>query len=271
MAFRLKRSESLQQAVRRIAREQWDTALRDIEGSAESPETAVHETRKRCKKVRGLLRLVRPGFEGAYRRENAAARDIARRLALVRDIAALQECAAGLAECVSDEEEKRALSALKAILDARAAEAADPDEQRRRLAEAREAILDARERAAAWTLDSDGPEVALAGFRKLYSQARAAMKSARAQTDAERLHEWRKRAKYHWHHLRLLRRLWLPVVEREAEQADELSERLGGARDLERLEAALRQSWRQGARLFAEKPKPRTRRMAAYWKAWQSL
>ena len=45
----------------------------------------VHDVRKRCKKVRGLLRLVRPGLGPDYRRANADVRDAARELSSLRD------------------------------------------------------------------------------------------------------------------------------------------------------------------------------------------
>ncbi len=45
----------------------------------------VHAFRKRCKKIRALLRLVRPSLGSRFRVENDRYRDMARRVAAVRD------------------------------------------------------------------------------------------------------------------------------------------------------------------------------------------
>jgi CHAD domain-containing protein len=63
MAYRLKRDDrSVQEGVRRIAREQIARMLRVIDSASVDTEKAVHDLRKSCKKVRGLLRLVMPAF-----------------------------------------------------------------------------------------------------------------------------------------------------------------------------------------------------------------
>src|SRR5215475_2007881 len=46
----------------------------------------IHSIRKRCKKLRGLLRLVRPSLGDTYERENAYFRDVARALSPLRDV-----------------------------------------------------------------------------------------------------------------------------------------------------------------------------------------
>ncbi|RYH09528.1 MAG: CHAD domain-containing protein, partial [Alphaproteobacteria bacterium] len=46
----------------RIAREQIGKAVAIAEDSAETPARRVHEARRRAKKLRALLRLVRPYF-----------------------------------------------------------------------------------------------------------------------------------------------------------------------------------------------------------------
>ena len=93
-SFRLP-DPSLTDGVRRIARSQIETAVAEIDDETLGPVTTVHQLRKRCKKVRGLVRLVRPGFK-AYGDENAAFRDLSRGLADLRDAGALLETVAAL-------------------------------------------------------------------------------------------------------------------------------------------------------------------------------
>ena len=77
MAYRIRtKDDDVEQAVRRIACEQIDRALAEIDDDGLDFARKVHQVRKRCKKLRGLVRLVRPALD-AYGRENAAFRDAA--------------------------------------------------------------------------------------------------------------------------------------------------------------------------------------------------
>ena len=79
MSYRFDVDESAAAAVRRIADEQLGAARASL-ASAGGGDTAsaVHDCRKRCKKLRGLVRLVRPALGKQYKAVNAALRDAAR-------------------------------------------------------------------------------------------------------------------------------------------------------------------------------------------------
>src|SRR4051812_47783318 len=92
-AYRLEPGEALTGEVRRAALGQLEIAREDLRNASgnELPH-AVHETRKRLKRLRALLRLVRPAIgEGVYARVNAAFRDTAKRLAAARDAKVLAD------------------------------------------------------------------------------------------------------------------------------------------------------------------------------------
>src|SRR5262249_59732979 len=80
MSFQLRPGEPLRKTTRRIVRKQIDAALEELTGANKGPrDEAVHEARKSLKRVRAVLRLVRPVIgEKAYRRENTCFRDAAR-------------------------------------------------------------------------------------------------------------------------------------------------------------------------------------------------
>jgi hypothetical protein len=110
----------------------------------------------------------------------------------------------------------------------------------------------------------------------------------------ELLHEWRKRAKDLWYHLRILRGAWPALLGETADEAHRLTELLGDHHDLTVLaeDAARRPGLlgkaeprvqsliarRQGelledavvlgSRLYAEKPDAFGARLRAYWEAW---
>jgi hypothetical protein len=76
--------------VKRIAREQLQAAVDALRGeSGVSREEAVHEARKRIKKVRALLAIGRGGPGQAYTEQIAPVRDAGRKVSQLRDEAAL--------------------------------------------------------------------------------------------------------------------------------------------------------------------------------------
>ena len=86
MSYRL-RKKSLARQVRRVAREELEGTLKELlTVNDQARSTAVHEARKHLKKVRALIRLLRPATgEAFYKDENAAMRKAAQRMSSIRD------------------------------------------------------------------------------------------------------------------------------------------------------------------------------------------
>ena len=81
MPFRVQPDESASAAVRRIAREQLGKIRDGVGVPPQERDEAVHDARKRFKKLRALLKLVRDEVpRKTYRRENTWFRDTARPL-----------------------------------------------------------------------------------------------------------------------------------------------------------------------------------------------
>ena len=97
MAYRFRRKDrSVEHALRRIAREQVDKAVSSIDDEEDQAAT-IHDVRRRCKKLRGLIRLVGLSFE-AYRDENADFREIGKLLGGLREARVLKDTFDLLAE-----------------------------------------------------------------------------------------------------------------------------------------------------------------------------
>ncbi|WP_158238393.1 MULTISPECIES: CHAD domain-containing protein [Luteimonas] len=294
MPYRIRHRDSdPQAAVRRIAREQVEAALQGIDRHDADTAPVIHDVRKRCKKVRGLLRLVRPGL-ATYRLENAAFRNIAAPLGPLRD--------AGVRVDTFD--------ALVAPLDARDAASLVPIRNRLRLErdtlaaaqvpdallrDAREALQAALARIATWRLEDDGFDAFAGGLRTTYRRGRKAMRRARRTGDDEAFHDWRKRCKAHAFHLRLLRPLWPGPMRAQRACAEALGELLGEHHDLavlascvramrelprdavdtllarirERQHALARRADAIGARLYAESPSALAHTWRRRYKAWR--
>ncbi|SIO50739.1 CHAD domain-containing protein [Rhodovulum sp. ES.010] len=296
MAYRIKDSDdSLQDAVRRIADEQIARALGEIDDPDLAFNARVHQVRKRCKKLRGLVRLVRPAFDG-YADENTAFRDASRRISAVRDADTLIETYDAVTAHFEDQIDRRSFASIRARLTCDAtALRADP-ETARRLKTVRDGMEDARGRVADWSLDADGFDAIAGGLGKTYRQARKRMEEAWQSPTGEALHEWRKRVKYHWYHARLLGGVAPQMMAPHADAADEMSDLLGDHHDLvvldaplrgapgdfgektdldafrglmtRRREALARRAFHLGRLLLAERQKALVKRWGGYWTAW---
>src|SRR3954454_8411398 len=104
-AYRLHEREYVPDGLRRVARGQLECGLEDLDGEpTDNLDQAVHETRKRLKRLRATLRLGRGGIgQDTYKAENAAFRDAGRRLAGPRDAAVLVETLDELTKRFADE------------------------------------------------------------------------------------------------------------------------------------------------------------------------
>lgn len=224
MAYRITRHDrSLQKALRRIAREQIDAALSELAAPGADPTEAVHQIRKHFKKLRGLLRLVRPGFDG-YAAENAAIRDLAAGLSGLRDVGALVETHDKLMVGAPD---AGRFDPIRAHFVAQAPSGTPP------LPEGlRDELLAMRDRVAHWHLKGKDKATLHAGLSLTYARAAAGYRAARESPSAENIHEWRKRVKYNWYHTRLLRDINRKRMQPHREAAKKLAGLLGDHHDL---------------------------------------
>jgi len=297
MAYRIRRTGSVQKSVRKVAREQIDRAIGEILDEALDRHEAVHQVRKRCKKLRGLIRLVRPEFDD-FQYENAFFRDAARELSCVRDAQSVIECFDKLAEHFHDQIDSDVFTSVREQLAQRRQKSTeDRLALEDRLDEFLAAMREARRRVVAWKIHANGFSAIEGGLGKTYGRGRAALKDAYNDPSTENFHEWRKRVKYHWYHARLLRRTWSEMMEVHVKAADDLSDLLGDDHDLavlrstvldgpdafgdttdvqtligliDRRRAELQSEARPlGERLFAEKPNRFAARLRKYWKTWR--
>ena len=291
--YRLDLSEPIADSVRRTVLEQLTKAEDQLTDSEIDRDEGVHEARKCLKKLRGLVRLVRPALGSSYKLENAILRDAGRDLASARDADAMIACFGQLTERYGSEMENSAKS-IRTAIDCWRTEIMPDDEALESKAAAIVSTLhQADERSKFWPLPEDNEQLLMAGLRKSYKRGRNAYRKAYMERTGERFHDWRKRVKYHWYHLRLLRDIWPKLLKAWAKEAKQLSDLLGDDHDLtvlqslverdaividedaakalllgliERRQRELRaDAHALGGRLFAEKPKRLTARLATYW------
>lgn len=178
MGFSFKHRRNVEAQVRNIAGEQIDAALVEAKAEDKNVEATVHGLRRRCKKLRGLVRLVGPDLENASR-ENAAYREAAASLSAARDAVVMVETFEELlkfdrqrdgqigridAEDISDFLGEAAKTLGKG--------STEP------FADFIEIFTDAGERARKWDVDGRGFDALGDGFEATYKQMRQRMRDA---------------------------------------------------------------------------------------------
>lgn len=246
MAYEFGRDEAVADAVRRIAGEQLDVArscLASIGDDGTEVADAIHEARKCCKRVRGLVRLVRPALGDDYRRGNTTARDAARHLSDVRDAHALVGTFDELVAARSDQVPSGGLGPLRTALVDDASRATQRlEEDPAPVAAARGLLEDLRGGVDDWTFDGDLDEAIAAGAARTASRARDRFREVVADDGRpgdELLHQWRKRVKYGWYHATLLEPASPTLIGVHADLLHDLSSSLGDDHDLAVLTAVL--------------------------------
>ena len=243
MSYSIRPGRPLTGEVTRVAEIQYRRAIESLRDRPDGPHEAIHEARKRFKRLRGLFRLVRAAAPEFCARENARVRDIASTLSAVRDATALVEAMDHLLASGAASSHLPALAAIRDRLAYR----------RDRIASA-ETDLEAK--IAAAIADCEDGIAALAGFKLPKGKARAvellargvarnygravrALEAATASGLAEDWHDLRKRIKYHRMHVQLMSPAWPGDMAMRAEISDLAGEALGDDHDLANLEALI--------------------------------
>ena len=243
MSYRIAPGKPLAAEIVRVAEKQYARAIEILRHQPDGPHEAIHDARKRFKRLRGLFRLVRDAAPKFCAEENARVRDIAATLSAVRDATALVEAMDHLLASEATAENHDPLFAIRA-----------------RLAARRDSIVSAEigleaKIAAAIAACEDGVAalgklrlprgkasaiaVLANGFADNYGRAVEALATATDSGHAEDWHELRKRIKYHRMHVQLMSPAWPGDMGLRSEIADLAGEALGDDHDLAGLEALI--------------------------------
>jgi CHAD domain-containing protein len=296
-AYRLRAGEAPSDGMRRIALARADSALERLREAerVDDPAACIHGARKDLKKLRAAVRLLRRELAGGlYRAENARYRDAGRQLSATRDAEVKLETLDALAgrfpdrltaETIGEWREQLARERREAIADARRGAS---------IAIARNAVEVGRGRVMAWPLRTDSWKLVGPGVERSYRRGRKAMREAAGEPGGESLHEWRKRAKDLWYHLRILEAALPASLAGSVERADRLADVLGDHHDLtvlredllarglpfprrpavvgaieERQGELVADALSQGRILYARRPKTFVRKLRSGWKRWR--
>jgi CHAD domain-containing protein len=250
--LQLGQAEMLGAGIKRVTLDQLELAASGYFDGEDQFAGAVHESRKAIKRIRALLRLVRPELtERVYAYEDNTMRDTGRLVSEVRSVVAVTEAAESvrdlygelLADGTFDELTSR-LAHRRDVVELAALE--DPNLVGRVVRNLEKAY----HRYSSWPTDPDAREVYGLGIRddyssiesglhSIYARGRREMVAAYTTSGEQAFHQWRKRAKYLRYQMEFLAPLWPEVVVGLTMTLDHLGLLLGEDHDLAELLALL--------------------------------
>jgi len=279
--------ESLGVGVVRVAEDLIDS----IVGSGQHPKQEeaeyVHHVRTTIKRLRALLRLIRPAVgELFFNRENARLRKAGRRLAVARETLKTLSMAG--------EPEKKAVAAALAGLESKTQPGTDIGEALREV----KADLEQTKRSLQRLQLVNGEwEVVEAGLQDVYRQSRKRMNAALQDGGDEAFHKWRIRVKNLFYELELLEPVWPKRMDKMTSQLAKLQDKIGLDHDIAVLKALLRKTPETfggteaveriirrldgksrklrdaaeplGEKVFAKKPRRFVRKLGQRWSNWR--
>ncbi len=243
VSYLIHRAEPAADAIRRNLREQNDRAARLLADWLDDPAGRIHETRQTCKKLRAVLRLIRPSARYVYEVENRVYRNVQRGIARARDATAMVEALDLLEARPADAPLRESLRMLRRALESPAKTLAQgsQDTLARDIEVALAELRAADRRLQRLPLDGLRRRDLREGARRTYARCGRRYRAALEQPAAATFHGWRKAVKYSYYQARLLRELAPDWAGQAGPRLRELAEILGQSQDLVLLEAGLAQ------------------------------
>jgi len=293
VGFRLKSGESVSNEVRRIVLRQLDLAASELVsvGDPESDE-AVHDARRRVKKIRAIIRLIRPVLDKPFR-SDPDLRRVSKMLAPVADGKGVIDTLNELLHRYRKHLPRKTAAAIRSDLIAREKQIDRKAAQDGVLQEAKKTLRLERDRVKRWKLSEDGFRAIAPGLKESVRRARDGMVTAWLHPTAGNHHTWRRHVKNHWFHVRLLQGRCNGGLQPYQHQLEALDGVLGEYHNLvllhevlvsdstlsrrevarclrivERYQRALRRNAQVlGMRIYDEKPRRFVRRVKRLWDA----
>ncbi len=230
MSYCLKPGEPATESIRRIAREQLEKALEEMTKlSGAGDEHAVHRLRKSVKKLRALLRLVKPEIPAkVYEEENQRLRHVAGLFSDARDSAVQLQVVEELREKsdLAQEDFSEVTRLLRESRDRAAAGQRDVQQ------EATALLAAVHDRLEGWPLEKVTVAALTKAFGRTYRKGRQCFRHVLDHRAPETFHSWRKWTKNVWYQSQILQALNFTVLCQVADAADLLGQHLGQLHDL---------------------------------------
>ncbi|KPF46248.1 CHAD domain-containing protein [Rhizobium sp. AAP43] len=236
MPYRIEPGRDLANEVRAVATGQFEDAIEALEKRPEGLHEAIHEARKKFKRLRNLYRLIGSSAKTFRRSENQRLRDCARTLSRVRDATALIETVAHLSAHAITDDEAQTLATVREVLERRRDEIAATETDLEGkvaavIAECRKGI-DTLGKLKLPSKQGHGGQLLAKGWRQGLERAREALEACKGDGHGEAYHDLRKAAQAYWMNLSLMQPLWPSAFAAKRDAAKRLVDLLGHEHDL---------------------------------------
>jgi CHAD domain-containing protein len=263
MSFRFDRKRPVALAVPRIVRQQAEKAAAGLRQEQHASE-GVHVARTTAKRLRGLLRLLRPELGSRYLSEEKRLEKIQKALGPLRDAQVLVETfdehfgfRQQSKKKPGDKKDKQradrkstirkkspgALPEIRLALETRALSERLSGDVPDRIAAAHAEFRKIRRRAERFVpkrgMRNGGFKAIEGGLEAIYRRSKKARDTAYQNGSSAAFHAFRKAVKYHGYHLKLLSEIEPTELRTRIEDAEALGELLGKDHDLAVLAEAL--------------------------------
>lgn len=255
---------------------------------------SIHEIRKSFKKIRSMLRLIRDeiGYSSYYR-ENVFYRDLSRSLSGIRTFRQHEACLRYLQKRLPDSFKNGNADRTLVDLSKQRDEYLFTLKEKRIFISISKEIKNAKQRILDFDMAKDDFTLVEPGLKRMYKQGKFYYNKCLDKPSIENLHNLRKRVKYLWYQLLLLKPVFPKMIKASYKNFEILSELIGDHRDFlefihffeqseyfrfdEKLiseiygiveqdnKERLEKSMLLGAKLFFEKPSGFTERIGVYW------
>ncbi|WP_166435180.1 CHAD domain-containing protein [Christiangramia sabulilitoris] len=232
MSYLLNNDQSLKNNITSIAAE-------EIEGCMEALNNleiheAIHDIRKRLKKLRALARLVRHDLSEVHFKEiNRYYRDLGREISEIRDLSAHLETIEFLDERYGKFLYANFFKPVTNLLQKERTQLTRVMVKNQFFTEhLPEKLKYAQNDLLNWPLQATDMQVILPGIEKVYKRGKKALEKAYNNPSMENFHEWRKRVKYLWYQTLLLQDSWPEYFETLEAEIHLLADHLGNDHDL---------------------------------------
>ena len=238
MGFRLKLRERLPDGLKRVFREQIESALKLCRHPAKQRGVTVHEVRKHLKKLRAAMRLaVGAVGKNQHACEDRCVRKIGRLVSDLRDaqvrLQTLVQLSAETAKGPKDNPFPRLEELLS--LERESFSAAFAGWQKQAIPQ----LEHVEARLLKWPLEDLTWKQICGAVAKIYKRGQRGLAKSVCDPEPENFHAWRKRVKDLWYQLRILQPLNRVLLEEMAHDAEVLGELLGREHDFDFLWARL--------------------------------
>ena len=238
MGFRLKLREPLPDGLKRVFREQMESALELCRHPAKQRGVTVHEVRKHLKKLRAAMRLAIPEVgKNRHAREDCCVRKIGRLVSDLRDAQVRLQTLIQLRDETAKRPENSPFPRIEELLslERESFSAAFAGWQKQAIPQ----LERVETRLLKWPLEDLTWKQVCGAVVKIYKRGRRGLAKTIDDPEPENFHAWRKRVKDLWYQLRILQPLNRVVLTEMAYDAEALGELLGREHDLNFLWARL--------------------------------